>query len=78
MLMLYMTPARDPKQSFFANQFEKSSILESHLGAIWELFGEAEAEEASGRHLEVRSQKVIHLSAKMHKFLFFVYFTKRF
>ena len=29
----------------------------SHLGVIWETFGGLEAEEASGRHLEVRSHK---------------------
>ena len=28
-----------------------------HLGCIWETFGGLEAEEASGRHLEVRSHK---------------------
>jgi hypothetical protein len=46
-----------------------------HLGAlgeasVWESFGTfggLEAEEASGRHLEVRSQKSQHLSAKMQK-----------
>jgi hypothetical protein len=51
----------------------------NHLGSIWEpsgkhlfgnhldAFGRLEAEEASGRHLEVRSQKSRHLSAKMQK-----------
>ena len=39
-------------------------LFGSHLGA----FGWLEAEEASGRHLEVRSQKSKHLSAKMQKF----------
>ena len=29
-----------------------------HLGVIWEAFGGLEAEEASGRHLEVRSHKL--------------------
>ena len=37
------------------------------LGVIWESFGGLEAEEASGRHLEVRSQKSMPLSAKMQK-----------
>ncbi len=40
----------------------------SHLGVIWETFGGLEAEEASGRHLEVRSHKLQYLSAKMQKF----------
>ena len=50
-----------------------------HLGSIWEpsakhlfgshlgAFGGLEAEETSGRHLEVRSQKSQHISAKMQK-----------
>ena len=38
-----------------------------HLGVIREAFGGLEAEEASGRHLEVRSQKLQYLSAKMQK-----------
>ena len=29
----------------------------SHLGVIWEAFGGLEAQEAYGRHLEVRSHK---------------------
>ena len=36
----------------------------THLGVIWEAFGGLEAEEASGRHLEVRSQKLQPLSTK--------------
>ena len=40
----------------------------NHLGAIWEAFGRLEPEQASGRHLEVRSQKLQPLSAKMQKF----------
>jgi hypothetical protein len=53
--------------------------MRNHLGSIWQptgkhlsgkhLFGGLEAEEASGRHLEVRSQKSMPLSAKMQKFL---------
>ncbi len=43
----------------------------NHLGiiwtAIWESFGGLEAEEASGRQLEVRSQKLMPLSARMPK-----------
>ena len=35
------------------------------LKVIWEALGELEAEEASDRHLEVRSQKLQRLSAKM-------------
>ena len=35
------------------------------LRGIWEAWGELEAEEASDRHLEVRSQKLQRLSAKM-------------
>ena len=35
------------------------------LRGIWEALGELEAEEASDRHLEVRSQKLQRLSAKM-------------
>ena len=49
-------------------------LFGSHLGA----FGELEAEEASGKHLEVRSQKSQHLSAKMQKFHLNLYFTTRF
>ena len=37
----------------------------SFLKVIWEALGELEAEEASDRHLEVRSQKLQPLSAKM-------------
>ena len=37
------------------------------LGVIWEAFGGLEAEEASGRHLEVRSHKLQYLSARMQK-----------
>jgi hypothetical protein len=41
---VYMTPARDPKQSFFVNQFRKSWNRKNHReGTIWE---------ASGRLLE--------------------------
>ena len=35
------------------------------LRTIWEALGELEAEEASDRHLEVRSQKLQRLLAKM-------------
>ena len=43
----------------FSNQMGPIwEVFGSHLGA----FGELEAEEASGRHLEVRSQKSQHLS----------------
>ena len=35
------------------------------LRGIWEALGELEAEEASDRHLEVRSHKLQPLSAKM-------------
>ena len=37
----------------------------SQLGAIGEAFGGLEPEQASGRHLEVRSQKLQPLSFKM-------------
>jgi hypothetical protein len=62
----------------------------SPLGAFWEAsvwesfgthlksFGRLEAEEASGRHLEVRSQKSMPLSAKMQKLHLNFNFTKRF
>jgi hypothetical protein len=49
-----------------------------HLGSHFGAFGELEAEEASGRHLEVRSQKSQHLPAKMQKLHLNVNFTKRF
>ena len=61
-----------------------------HLGSIWEpsgkhmfgthlrAFGWLEAGEASGRHLEVRSQKSQHISAKMQKFHLNFNFTGRF
>ena len=42
-------------------------FFERYLGAIREAFGDLEAEEASGRHLEVRSQKSDVLSSKMQK-----------
>ena len=43
-------------------------LFERYLGAMWEASRELEAEKASGRHLEVRSQKLQPLSANMHKF----------
>jgi len=36
-----------------------------YLGVIWEAFGGLEAEEASGRHWELRSQKLQYLLAKV-------------
>ena len=53
-----------------------------HLGGIWEALGsrlgEFEAEEASGRHLEAKSQKSQPLCNGMQKLLKFVNFTKCF
>ena len=54
-----------------------------HLGAlseasVWESFGWLEAEEASGRHLEVRSQKSQRLSAKLQELHLNLNFTRRF
>ena len=45
----------------------QTRLFKKYLGTIWEAFGEFEAEEASEKHLEVRSQKLQPLSAKMQK-----------
>ena len=50
-------PSTKPKTKFF----------ETDLGAIWEVFVEVEAEEASWRHLEVRSQTLQPLFLKMQR-----------
>ena len=69
---------------------EEQSLRREHGGIIWGAsgsplgsiclgaFGELEAEEASGRHLEVRSQKSQHLSAKMQTLHLNCNFTTRF
>ena len=45
----------------------QTKFFGTHLETIWDVLGQLEAEEASGRHLEVRSQKLQSLSAKMQK-----------
>ena len=73
---------------------EEQSLMREHGGIIWgasgsslgsiclgvsrESVGGLEAEEASGRHLEVRSQKSQHLPAKTQKLHFNFNFTRRF
>ena len=69
---------------------EEQSLGREHGGIIWGAsgsplgsiclgaFGGLEAEEASGRHLEVRSQKSQPVSAKMQKFHLNLNFTRRF
>ena len=49
-----------------------------YLGMIWEAFGGLKPEEASGRHLEVRSQKLQYITTKLQKFHSIVNSTKCF
>ena len=59
-----------------------TSQIRGELGGIWEAFGshlgELEAEEASGRHLEAKSQKSQPLCNEMQKVLYFSQFYKMF
>jgi hypothetical protein len=48
----------DAKKTYDPSTRPQTYFFEMYLGTLWEAFGELEAEEASGRHLEVRSQKI--------------------
>ena len=54
----------------------QTDFFEKYLGAIWEASGELEAEEASGTHLDARSQKLQPLSAQAQIFRFINLFLK--